>query len=497
VHRMSPRWGWPRRIVRSRGRGQGLVEYGLIVAVVAFVTFAGLNVLSSHETAYFNGMALDPVAPSAPGALIHSSSLTFVCTPAVVPALVATPITCTATVDDTYSTASDRKPPRGTVSWTFPDKSTGECNLPSTPPIGFETTCSAPYKANPLSYIPGKYKVTAQYNPNHLSNHYPAPSPEATVTVADPTLDVSCTNTLNTTLPVGQVELGFPLDCQVKVSSGTQPIPGEVLTWSQASTEGIGILTCRTQGTGLNIWTNHTDCPAPDLTGAGSLACTTNASGVCGVIYRHLYDTGGGALGAAPVLSVELDYANNLTKSTASYPIKVVTPAAHPHATDTAAVCTRTGGNATVTPSTLTDGSAVFNTTASIKDISGSPTFKCDIRVLDKAPNPAYSGAASADSPDRAPAYPPTGLVNLTYNSTAVGYCALRPVPTTPPSAPPTQALGQEPFFAGCTAVDPSGKSTAITLNDAPGSSGTLRVSFEGAEPGHTASFSDIDVTFH
>jgi Flp pilus assembly pilin Flp len=503
VHEMSPRWGWARRTLRSQGRGQGLVEYGLIAALVGIVTFAGLSVLTAHETAYFNGMSLTPKAPDAPGALLHPTSATFVCTPNKVRALIPTLITCTATVDDTFSNTSDLKPPRGRVTWTFPDGSKPYCDLPNSPATGFRTQCSRNYQPTPNSYIPGTYTVTAQYDPMGLSNHFPAPAPPSSVTVDQPTLDASCTNAVNTTLPVGQVELGYPLDCQVKLSSWGSPVAGQTITWTNAVPTVGGILACRTQGTGLpNIWTDYASCKAPRLDGTGSLPCVTNASGVCGVIYRRVYDTFGGGANTTPVLSLQLVYANGTatnavypdpTKTPPDPPIRVIAPI-HQHPTETVAVCKRTAlGSATVAPPTNVDvGSAHFQRTPSIDQINGMAEFSCDIRVVDKDPNPAFYGPGSTSNSDIADAYPPLGATALTYTDSTgapsiVGNCVLNPVPST--VVPPAQAHGQEPFFAQCTSLN-------IHLSDVPASSGTLTVAFS-AEPGHGSSSLDILVSFN
>src|SRR5438067_5911235 len=106
-----------RSLLSGRQRSQGLVEYGVIAASVAFVGVAGFNALSGAQKAYLTDFPKNEPVPSAPGALLHLTSVdTPVCTPAT-PTKIATPIFCTASVHDMFSNPTDRNPPWGTIDW--------------------------------------------------------------------------------------------------------------------------------------------------------------------------------------------------------------------------------------------------------------------------------------------------------------------------------------------------------------------------------------------
>jgi pilus assembly protein Flp/PilA len=49
-----------------RQQGQGMVEYGLILAVVSVVAIAALQLIGTDLTTVFNGVAGKLVAPAAP-----------------------------------------------------------------------------------------------------------------------------------------------------------------------------------------------------------------------------------------------------------------------------------------------------------------------------------------------------------------------------------------------------------------------------------------------
>ncbi len=474
MHWTLPRLNRFHDLLGSREHAQDMVEYGLIVACVAVVVAVGANVLSAREAEYFNGLPLSPAAPAAPGALSHPTSTSLVCNPPGLPALVQTSITCVATVQDVFSNASDLRPPGGTVTWTFPDSSThGSCVLP-TPATGSQTSCSSTDSMAASWYIPGTPSITVNYAPT--TNHMDSQG-SSSLTIIPPNMVPSCTSN-------GQVELGNPLDCRVTLTSGGNKLASQEIIWRHdvGNAAGVGIFTCRTQGTGYDIW-KAPECPPPDLTGTAAFFCVTDVNGSCGLIYRRLYDRAGGGAGANPVLTLTLTYADKKTSTTVGYNAIRVTAPTSQHATDIAAVCSLTSGSATVSPGTLTDGNATFDTSASIAITSGTAWFSCSVRVLDTRPNPA----ASNGNPDLADAFPPLGSVGVSHNGSIVGNCTLQPAATSA-SPPPAQALGQEPFFASCT-------TPIFPLAGASGSSGTLVFDF-GAEPAHAASSLAIPVTF-
>src|SRR5690242_14746812 len=104
-------------VIKARERSQGLVEYGLSVAVVAFVALAGFSALSRAQSIYWGGNVQTTLAQPtpAPGDFIHPTQLTGSCTPpALVYATISSTFTCSVTVTDTWTT--DRLAPLGHVA---------------------------------------------------------------------------------------------------------------------------------------------------------------------------------------------------------------------------------------------------------------------------------------------------------------------------------------------------------------------------------------------
>lgn len=88
--RLSSYLRWPGA---ARQRGQGVVEYGVIVAVIALVSIAAFNALSAAERGYFQGMrpALAPTAPIFAPFVTNTPTPTPTSTPTPTPTSTPTP----------------------------------------------------------------------------------------------------------------------------------------------------------------------------------------------------------------------------------------------------------------------------------------------------------------------------------------------------------------------------------------------------------------------
>src|SRR5437870_4223768 len=101
------------RFLKGRQRSQGLVEYGVIAASMAFVGVAGFNALSGAQKAYLTEFPKNGDVPAAPGALLHPVQLDpLACNPPTV--TLNSPITCNVpNVYDNFNNPTDRNPPLG------------------------------------------------------------------------------------------------------------------------------------------------------------------------------------------------------------------------------------------------------------------------------------------------------------------------------------------------------------------------------------------------
>src|SRR6266571_1446906 len=112
--RLSSDLRWPHA---GRQRGQGLVEYGLILAVIAVASIAAFNALSAAERGYFGGMkpVLAPPAPTFSAFVVRrSTSTTISCTPTST--AVNSSVSCAVSVTDTESGTTSA--PLGTMTLT-------------------------------------------------------------------------------------------------------------------------------------------------------------------------------------------------------------------------------------------------------------------------------------------------------------------------------------------------------------------------------------------
>src|SRR5215831_17280588 len=105
-----------------RQPGQGLVEFSLSIAAVAFVAMIGFKALSTAQGAYWGAVAPSLAAPTpGPGVFLHPTQTDITYNAATcnqgAQAFSGQTLSCTATVTDVFS--SDRVPPRGSLRWTL------------------------------------------------------------------------------------------------------------------------------------------------------------------------------------------------------------------------------------------------------------------------------------------------------------------------------------------------------------------------------------------
>jgi hypothetical protein len=498
-----------RRLLGARQRSQGLVEYGLVAATVAFVGVASLGFLTSRQKEYLSGLPLDPPAPSAPGALLHPTS---VIPPSCVPpspVVVGTPITCAApTVKDIFSNPVDQKPPWGTVRLYLDSTTTtplGTCVLPHIA-SGGQNTCASTLSWTPDPSLAGTpHQLILRYEQPE-SNHVGSTSSPASITFL-PQLEFvptpQCDNPFFPKFQVNWVEIGHPLICVVNVKNAAThlPLSGVDITWTAdvlAST-GVPLLSCYTGGDpalfASLVWDSP---PTPACAPSSTLTCTTDASGRCRVVYRRLRDLTGTAMsGPVGAHSLALTAFSGLVPGpavslTVSPPGVGETPPnpTPEHPSLTFVRCLDTAG---VVQTTMNVRKGHFPVTDHINVASGT-TLTCSATVIDLDANPALDCDSSSPwscsgNPDTMDAHAPLGTILWDWPGGPPNlFCELQRLDSLGPSA--SMAPHQTPFASGCD----------ITSLPVSGSSGTqtLRASYVGATVGatHTASEDHFDVTF-
>jgi Flp pilus assembly pilin Flp len=214
-----------------RQRGQDVVEYGIIVAVIAVASILAFNALSSAERGYFGGIqpALAPTAPAFSAFVVsRSTSTTISCTPTST--VVNGSVSCTVSVTDTASGTTSA--PLGIVTLTtngtgsFSPGNTCTLTGPSSP-----TSCPA------ITYLPtaigtGTHTLTAQYAPGNGDTTHAASTGTTAVTVTPR----STTTTINCT--PATIPLNGSTSCSATVTDtalGTKSAPQGTVTWAVVS----------------------------------------------------------------------------------------------------------------------------------------------------------------------------------------------------------------------------------------------------------------------
>src|SRR4029077_7811547 len=168
-----------RRMRGLRQRSQGVVEFGLIIAVAAIVSIVGLSAMTSAQEAYWGASTPTFASPTpSTGTFLHPTSVDAPqCTPSPnVP--LATPIVCGAPiVRDMFSNVSDRNPPLGTVALLLDGS---DLARPVTCPLqpassGSQNTCASGLTWTPTAsaLIFTSHSLSFRYE-SPQSNHVPS-----------------------------------------------------------------------------------------------------------------------------------------------------------------------------------------------------------------------------------------------------------------------------------------------------------------------------------
>jgi hypothetical protein len=452
-----------RRLVHARQRSQGLVEYGAIAATTAFVCLLGLNVLTTAQKAYFTDLPLAPVAPSAPGALLHPTVVAAPnCTP--IRLMLGATLSCDAPmVRDNLQNVSDRKTPWGTITLYLDSPSglvLGSCTLPHS--SGGDTNwCSGPVVSIPLVDVAliGDHTVVAQFAPE--SNHFINP-PSAGTTITIVGLKFAkdgpvCENILRATLN-NMVEIGRPIACNVQVvdlATGGAPNPPIEVTWiapslGPAGGAGVPYLTCAIVVDDPVVWnqrlpsTLYLTPPGnrcdPANTSTTGVRCTTDAvTGVCGVVFRRERNLMGSAVPDIGFQALFVSAASGLVTATLPNAIHVVASYTTNHA-NTWMRCTPQQGRVEVNDSTyVVDGDGpgpppLNNTRLSVTATTAltiygtSATVSCPAYVVDNMPSTATAcsaGPACGTNPDRHDGFSPVGTISWATSADILSWCTL------------------------------------------------------------------------
>lgn len=508
------------RIAR-RQRSQTLIEFGLTVAAVAFVALVGFSAMSNAEGAYWGGALASTLAQPTPPTSPFPDRTTVddpTCSPAS-PITVGVPVTCSTIVHNT----SNPRWPQGTLDYVLDGATVlAHCNLSQ---IATDASaCQSPAMSwTPTASNIGNHSLVVKYNPapGFYATYSKNPLTLKIVAVNGGNLNwnVSCANNVasqaNPPLVAPRVEVGHPLLCQVTLfQNGTHVVGGRRIQWSVvngAGVDGIGMFTCET---GLYDWDGtRTSALNPDTapactgpggsaipvvpSGTASFVCTTDDSGTCKVLYRHLMDSVGNALGATPTLTfTALDFPDQPPYMWAGG-VQVVptTPSLGFHNTSLSTSCV--SANPLGDPHLSAPLSSIsydkFHpwrnnllpaTPALTVTGSTAVTIQCTVYVADLDPNPAadygvlQDDPETAGNPDVGDATPPLGLVTFQYGNQAHGYvtlpavqCSLQRVDQ--PAPPTWQAKGQAPFMSSCQ-TDP------FTIDNSVDNSLRLQAIYQG-----------------
>jgi hypothetical protein len=477
--------------VHRRRLAQGLVEYGMIVAAVAFVGMVGLQFVGRAEESLLGGEPLASTPPVA-GFFLHPTSTGIICASSYI---AGTALNCTATVDDTFLPVAQAFSPGGSVRLRLDATQIATCTLA---PVG-----GTHYSQCLLSYTfaqsdSGSHSLVADYF-GQTTDHNTSSSSPLPVTIAKnigfqfPT----CNNPW--TGADFSATIGQPLICQIQVIDGITGTPwpaGESVhvTAVSSAAGGLSFFSCFTDYSNdmspghSNSHATIAGCPTPQ----SSIDCVTVAGGSCAwqgqtrFLYRKTLDDS-----QQPAALPVTDFlrASALGQSTDSGPI-AITPTANRHETETLVQCTAPSLPATsrfirLSPIPLI-GDAEFGP---------FPPFsmQCTAAVLDLDPNTTFDwpNCSNVDprfcNIDDVDTHGPLGQARfsivdrVTGTPLGVRTCNLHgPALGPPPSNLPAQPQGQIRYASWCT-TDVAGPNS---LTFSAGTEVNIIPSYNGG-PGH------------
>jgi hypothetical protein len=513
VYRLARRL---RSALLRRQHGQGVVEYGLIAASLAFVGAVGFNALAGNEKTYLQNFPKNGPVPAAPGSLLHPTQISaLTCSSPSWPNVVINDtITCnTPTVTDVFSNPSDLHSPGGVINYyrsASPPVVVASCTL--APVTGSTSRCpsaSVAWAVTDASLADGsgrtlvaQYEVVGPTATNHLgaatntvsfivepllkftaaAPGFGVPPPAPPHGFLNPNTDYCINYDTSLSDMPNNVEVGHPLLCTVQVTDLTHGgwYAGQPVTWKANSGSGNqDFLSCNTaSGTNLAPMFTLNQCPA-----SPSLQCTTDTNGKCSVVYRRLNTPSAKVVDAITTTSTLTISA--LGQSATNPAVNV--HAAAPH---NATVLINCGAPKTPNVTFPPPGSAalrqaIFNVTSAVNVHIPPASVTCTATAIDTDANTALdcyagppAGCVVKTNPDQHNAHPPVGQITWTWGG-QVG-------------PPPTCWLFQVGNFAGYQAPGqtPFASSCQNTLNFSPGGDTTLTASYSG--PTHSAMPSQI-----
>jgi hypothetical protein len=465
--------------VPRRQRGQGVVEFGLSVAAVAFVALVGFGALGQAQAAYWGGPMASSLNTQPPPAthfmhdvLVAPPNCGLSGNPALIPA--GATLTCSGqTVTDLDPTQPT--PPGGTLSLYMDGVTLSpavSCSL-TTHSTG-QTWCPTLTWTPPSSLVDGStHTLTMVYAPN--DNHLGRASTSVTVQfIRNLHWATSCVNDLAGGVAATSVEVGHPLRCGATLTDWTtgspQPVTSTQLNWSVFSYSGSGTpnFTCATTTTSGGVLMQG---GSPCAAASNSYNCQTDASGHCEIVYRHLYDSAGGGIGGNPTLQVIATGFSPSPLTSTTFGLTVTGPP-DLHPTGLVVLCSNADPqplHLTVVPRLFNDPDSVFGnakwgdpvantSTTNDADINGTPistTMACNAYVYDTINNGSNNPAVtSGANPNKQEGFPPAGIVTVNWYQDGVtpapaGTCTLLPVASA--SKPvPAQSSTQAPFMSSC-----------------------------------------------
>jgi hypothetical protein len=500
--------GWARWCTRrGAARAEGMVEYALIAASVAFVAVAGWSVLRDHEVAYFGSLPVQATPASAPGALLHPTAIEpttcRLSPPSVL--LFGDPLDCNVPrVFDTLSNPADRSAPLGTITWFIDGDPIGACALATL--TAESSTCQQgriSLSVTDTRLADHPHQVWAAYTAP-TSNHLPSTGSQFSLFIQRWLLSPKFGAYLCQNLVTGgadTVEEGHPITCAVHVIDLTTRVPsaGTSVHWSadnSAPSNGLGLFTCASGGDpalfGITLWN-------PACSPRGTIDCVTDTNGECSVIYHRLNNA---------ISRIGLPQPDTLTvwvsRPTLTRAVTVTGAAPHPIAMWQQ--CAPTAGNANIQDHQVVERKARFSASGTIEVQGTTVSLRCTVFVIDADSNivldcvgpssPACSSPGT--NPDAYAAFPPIGNVTWTSSSLAgsktcqLSSIDVQALPFATPA--PAQAPGQIASAASCPPVDITLAGSGTNLGDGNSDQAVLTVRYSG--PTHRPSSFDVQVQF-
>jgi hypothetical protein len=443
---------------------QGLVEYGMIVAAVAFVGMVGLQLVGRAEEAVLRGEPLAS-APPAPGFFLHPTKTTIpgACG-GITDYYVGQQINCAAVVLDQSTTAPNW--PQGQVELLLDGTQVATCTLAQLSAVS--STC-------PLSHpvvqgdVGGGHTLVAHYF-NQTSNHQTSSSAPPITFNVWPSLDFAFVCQDPWTGANFKVEVGLPLICTLTVTDKNTglPYPNVPVMVSTESHPGFAYITCFTAETVSNpggTYANMSDptCVPQPAQPQATYTCITLADGTCArvgqgkFVYRRNYNDLGSIAPNDKLTALAWN------QSGVSPSITIV-PNAIKHSTVTIVNCST---NVNVPPGTeLARGAPMLSDVGLFG--TAPMSFNCTASVTDANPNTAFDwfggtpqcvpGPLACNINDETPHAPlGTVLFNIKPSGgvdSVLGTCQLSHLPP-PPSYLAPHPWGTWFYASWCKALDP------------------------------------------